>query len=74
MLKAYSNESSGTIFVLDPQGHQEIRMSVAQGNDTIYTDSAFSDPPYVVLPGGTWHLNASLSEVKSIHVMIYALL
>jgi hypothetical protein len=74
VLKAYSNESSGTIFVLDPQGHQEIRVTIAQGNDTIYTDVAFSDPPYVVLLGGTWHLNASLSEVKSVHLMIYALI
>ena len=71
VLYAYSNDSSGTIFVLNPLEHQEIRVNVAQGNGSIYMDTAFSDPPYAVLLEGTWHLNVSLTEVNAIHIIVY---
>ncbi|GGM74027.1 hypothetical protein GCM10007108_09990 [Thermogymnomonas acidicola] len=71
-LSAYSNGTMGTIKVFSPQGYQDITVEVGPGNDSSYEDAAFSDPPYVNLTAGTWRLVASLSEVKSVHVVIYA--
>lgn len=72
ILCIFSNDSSGTISVLDPQGHMVMEEAVTQGNDSNYKDVAFQDPPYVVLNSGEWHFNAILKNVKSVHVMIYA--
>ncbi|MDG7001687.1 MAG: hypothetical protein JRN15_21525 [Nitrososphaerota archaeon] len=66
----YSNNTSGEISFTDPLGHVELNLALQANRNAIGTAAVVSDPPYVTIANGVWHVRYLFSNAGPVHLLI----